>query len=87
MSDFDLDAEPTKFPFGQHAGKTFDEVPRNYKLWILTQGMERRHPKLYAELVKHTADLLKAEARAADVAAYHAGIKQIERMASGEDLV
>ena len=81
-----LDTGMMKMPFGQHAGKELSEVPRNYKIWLLTQTL-RSFPALYAELRRHVIELLKAEAHAADLAAFHASIEQIEKMASGEDLV
>jgi len=65
-------------PFGAHRGKRISELPRNYRVWLLTQGVERKHPELYAELMKNVIDTLTAELPAADAAAWDAVMGRLE---------
>ncbi len=65
-------------PFGVHRGKRISELPRNYRIWLLTQNVERKHPELYAELMKNVIDTLTAELPAADAAAWDAVMGRLE---------
>jgi uncharacterized protein (DUF3820 family) len=80
----DLDAPETCLPFGVHAGKALARVPRNYRIWLLTQGLAK-HPALRMELRRQVIDMLEVEQRADKLAQYHAGIEELDRMAD-EDL-
>lgn len=42
-SDFEtlfIESLPTKMPFGKHKGKRFEEVPEDYKRWLLRQDID-----------------------------------------------
>lgn len=72
-----------KIPFGIHAGKRWSEVPRNYKLYMATQGMQKRHPELYAELLHDIVKTVESELRDADAVAHSAAMARFDLEAEG----
>lgn len=82
--DLDLDADEVKFHFGQYAGRKPSEVPLNYLLYMMTQGL-RKHAALYAGVRQQVIDMLTREAHADKQAEFLSGITALERIAD-EDL-
>lgn len=68
-----------RMPFGVHTGVGVSDLPRNYVLWLLTQGLSKKHRVLFIALCERAIPILQAEVHEAKREEFNEGCERIAR--------